>query len=315
MHDMTSILFLVSVAVVFLLWSRKANLEATRRQDLATPAQKPAILTRPLLLLLLLCAVIYLGICAFMAINQRHFLYHPRVFTPELVAQKAQTAGLERWTNSAGQFIGFQRPSPTQPATGTILIAYGNGSTAIGSAHYADAIQRVAAFDVFILEYPGYEDRPGSPSQRSLFNAATEAFELLPTNRPVYLVGESLGTGVASYLAGTYSDRIAGMVLISPFNTLAAVAQYHFPLLPARLVLVDRFPSEDYLRHYHGPVGMTVDGQDGTVPEKFGLRLYHGYGGPKKLWEFPDGRHCQIKEPPAKFWSEVMEFWQTNRSG
>ncbi len=194
------------------------------------------------------------------------------------------------------------------------MVTYGNSSTAIGSDRYANDIQGAAAFDVFILEYPGYADRSGSPSQRSLFSAADEAFRMLPTNRPIYLVGESLGTGVASYLAGIYSNKIAGIVLISPFNSLTDVAQNHFPLLPVRLLLTDRFPSEKYLHNYRGKLGITVGGRDTVVPEKFGLRLYNGYAGPKKLWEFPDGGHCQIMEPPLIFWSEVVEFWQTNRS-
>ncbi len=191
------------------------------------------------------------------------------------------------------------------------MIMYGNGSTAVGCQHYVNDIQGVAAFDVLILEYPGYEDRPGSPSQDSLFNAADEAFGLLSTNRPIYLVGESLGSGVASYLTGTYSDKIAGVVLISPFNRLTDVAQNHYPLLPVRLLLADRFPSEKYLRHYHGKVGVTVDGRDTVVPEKFGLRLYNGYDGPKRLWEFPNGGHCEIMEQPSEFWKEAVEFWQT----
>jgi hypothetical protein len=192
------------------------------------------------------------------------------------------------------------------------LITYGNASCAASSARYADAIQSAAAFDVFILEYPGYADRAGSPSQSSLFRAADEAFQMLATNGPVYLVGESLGTGVAAYLAGTHPDQVAGVLLISPYNRLTSVAQYHMPVLPVGLLLVDRFPSEDYLRSYYGPVGMVVDGLDQVVPEKFGRRLYDGYAGPKQLWEFPNGGHATIMEPPEKFWKEAVEFWQTN---
>jgi uncharacterized protein len=226
----------------------------------------------------------------------------------------AQSVNLDRWTNSAGQFIGLKRLSPKQPAQGSVMVMYGNGSTAINSAHYANEIQSAAPFDIFILEYPGYDDRPGHPSERNLFRAASEAFRMLPTNQPIYLVGESLGSGVASYLAGTYSDQVAGVVLISPFNTLTDVAQNHFPWLPVRLLLVDRFPSEKYLRDYHGKLAITVDGKDAVVPEKFGRRLFNVYAGPKRLWEFPDGQHCQIMEQPSKFWSEVVGFWQTKRS-
>jgi len=247
-----------------------------------------------------------------MAVCQRSLIYFPSVFTREQVDQMAQSAGLERWTNSAGQFIGLKRHSPKQPTAGTVMILYGNASTAIGCEHYVNDIQSVAAFDIFILEYPGYEDRPGSPSQSSLFSAADEAFHKLPSDRPVYLVGESLGSGVAAYLAGTYSNKIAGVVLISPFNCMTDVAQNHYPLLPIRLLLVDCFPSEEYLRNYHGTVGIMVDGRDTVVPEKFGLRLYHGYEGPKKLWDFSGGGHCEIMKPPSKFWKEIVAFWQTN---
>jgi len=260
----------------------------------------------------LLFAGLFVLICAGCATFQRRLIYFPSVFSPEQVDQTAEAAGLERWTNSAGRFIGLKRPSLKQPADGSVLVMYGNGSTAVGSAHYAAEIQAVADLDVFILEYPGYEDRPGSPSQKSLFHAAEEAFLSLPGRRPVYLVGESLGSGVASYLAGTYSNRIAGLILISPFSSLTDVAQHHFPLLPVRWFLIDRFPSQTYLRNYQGKLGVTVDGKDTVVPKKFGLRLYSGYAGPKKLWDFPEGEHCQILEPSGDFWKEVVEFWQSD---
>ncbi len=134
----------------------------------------------------------------------------------------------------------------------------------------------------------------------------------LPAHQPVYLVGESLGTAVASYMAGTYSNQIAGVILISPFNSLAGVAQFHYPILPIWLLLRDHFPSEKYLRRYHGKVGITVGGKDTIVPEKFSYRLHDGYAGPKKLWSFPDAGHCQIPDRPSTFWKEALDFWQTN---
>ena len=224
-----------------------------------------------------------------------------------------QAEKFERWTNSTGGCVGLKRLSPKMPSEGQVLITYGNASTAAGCAHYADDIQAAAAFDVFILEYPGYADRPGKPSQQSLFKAAGEVFLLLSTNKPVFLLGESLGSGVAAHLAGTHPDAVNGLILISPFNRLTDVAQYHLPLLPVRLMLVDRFPSVDYLRNYHVPVGVTVDGRDNVVPEKFGLRLYDSYAGPKKLWEFPQGGHIEIPAPTSNFWMQVVGFWQTNQ--
>ena len=260
-------------------------------------------------LALLICVALYLVACVGCASWQRRLIYYPPVFTTEQVDAFARAAKLDRWRDPAGQAVGMKRLSPTQPAEGRVLIVYGNGSCATACARYADVIQKAAALDVFILEYPGYADRAGAPSQQSLFRAADEGLRLLGTNGPVYLAGESLGTGVAAYLAGTYPERVAGAVLFAPYNRLADVAQYHVPILPVDWLLVDRFPSEDYLRRYHGPVGIFVGGKDNVVPEKFGRRLYEGYAGPKRIWEFPEANHWTVTERTPPEWKEIVDFW------
>lgn len=269
---------------------------------------------RALGVLLLLVVMAYSAICLLLAIEQRHLIYIPPRFTTEEADARARKAGLERWRDATGEAIGFKRLSSQQPASAQVLIVYGNASSATGCAHYAHEIQDVAALDVFILDYPGYEDRAGSPTEKNLYHAADQALQSMPTNLPTYVFGESLGTGVAAYLAGTQPNRIAGLILLSPYDGLASMAQYRYPIIPARYILKDRFPSADYLRNYHGPVAVVVDGRDVVVPEKFGKRLFEGYGGPKRLWEYPGGGHISIGEPPAKFWSEVLEFWQTSHS-
>lgn len=258
-----------------------------------------------------LVIVCYLAIGSTMAAAQS-FLYFPHVYSAAQADKMAQSAGLQRWTNATGANIGFKRASPMQPAQGSILIFYGNGGTAISCARYADDIQKVAAMDVYILEYPGYEDRPGPPTEKSIFDAASDGLQMIPTNKPIYLVGASLGSGVVSYLAGTFTNRIAGIVLLSPFTSMIDVAQNLYPDLPVALVIADRYPSEDYLSNYHGKVGITVDGKDIIVPEKLGLRLYKNYEGPKRLWNFPNGTHCQISRPETQFWKEAVAFWQAN---
>ena len=268
---------------------------------------------RWLRLALLAAFAFYMVLCIAVAMSQRAMIYHPPVFTPAEAAERGRQANLERWTNSAGANIGWKRPSPVQPAQGRALIVYGNGGFATGSAHYADDIQSAALFDVFILEYPGYGDRPGSPSEKNFFCAADEALSLAAANGPVYLIGESLGTGVASYLAGTHPGQVAGVVLFAPYNRLADVAQYHMPLFPVPLLLVDRFDSEDYLKNYHGPVAILIGEADQVVPAKFGRRLYDSYAGPKRLWDYRADDHGSLFWRTGKVWQEMLAFWQTNQ--
>lgn len=237
-------------------------------------------------------------------------IYFPPVLDAGTVERDASAHQLERWTNAVGQTIGWQRRCGTR-AVGRIMILHGNAGCAFQCAHYADVIQQVAALDVFMVEYPGYADRPGKPTERTLDAAAEEAFELLPAERPIYLVGESLGTGVASYLASRHPDKISGVVLLGPYTCLADIGKIYFPYLPVRWMICDRFPSEDYLREYHGPVAMLVGGRDHVVPTQLGVRLYDSYAGPKRLWEFPDGGHDAVMTQPAAVWREVLAFLRT----
>ena len=275
------------------------------------PAKSVAF-SRLLRLLLWALLLFYVAAGAAVSLNQRWFIYVPPVYTARHMDRLAEACNLERWTNAAGEAIGMKRLSVRQPAQGSVLILYGNGSCTVNCAHYTEDIQSVAALDVFILEYPGYGDRTGSPTQFSLTAAAENGLKQLPSDRPIYLVGESLGSGVAAHLAGAYPNRIAGVILLSPFNRLTDVAQYHMPVFPVSLILMDRFPSEDDLLRYHGPLGVMLDGRDRVVPEQFGRSLYDGYVGPKRLWEYPESGHIVIGDPPVKFWGEVLGFWRTN---
>jgi pimeloyl-ACP methyl ester carboxylesterase len=57
-----------------------------------------------------------------------------------------------------------------------------------------------------------------------------------------------------------------------------------------------------------------VAGQDRGGPEKFGRRLYDGYAGPKRLWEFPQGDHGTVMTQPLATWEQIIEFLQTSES-
>ena len=254
--------------------------------------------------------LLYFGMILCACLSQRRLIYQPDKITLEAGVAAAAPHGFEPWRNDSGQYIGWKQIGTSPGARGRILIVHGNGGSAIDRLFYVDKLQAVLPLDVYILEYPGYGPRPGAPTQKSLFAAADEAIGLLKREGPVYLMGESLGTGVAAYLAGTYPELVRGVLLIAPYHNFTEVAAYHMPLLPVRWLLLDKYPSAKYLAAYHGPVAVLVAARDELVPNQFGRRLYDAYPGPKKLWEDADATHNSLIGQSHEWWAELAAFWK-----
>jgi uncharacterized protein len=240
---------------------------------------------------------------------QRYLIYVPTKLTPELAEQAAAKAGFVPWRNKTGQLMGWKLPA-SSASSGSVLIVHGNAGWALNRAYMAMPIHDAAPLDVYILEYPGFGAREGSPGEKSLLLAADEAFENLPENLPAYVVSESLGTGVAAHLAQKYPARVAGLALFVPYDNLASVAANHVPFLPAYFLLWDRFDPAEWLKNYHGPVKVIVAGADEIIPPKLGERLYEGYNGPKILQVIPDAHHNDTMEQSPEWWRAVLDFWR-----
>lgn len=255
-----------------------------------------------------LLAIFYGIILLALFFGQRQLLFYPTKGVLAVMESQARGQGLEAWRNPSGQVIGWKRLSHSLGAHRQALVTHGNAGSAIDRAIYADGLGHVGNWDVYILEYPGYGARGGSPSRESLCQAADEAFRLLATNGPIYLVGESIGTGVAAWLAGTHPTNTAGVLLVAAYDDLGNVAQDHMPVFPVKWMLRDRFRPVEYLTSYHGPVAFLLAGQDEVVPNRFGRRLYDSYAGPKKIWISPNATHNTLAGAPADSWNAMVHF-------
>jgi hypothetical protein len=255
--------------------------------------------------------IAYVLVVLAVAIFQRRLIYFPRTIPADLAEQTAAENGFVPWRNKAGQIIGWKLPARSLP-TGSVLIVHGNAGCAIDREYLAGPIHDAAMVDVYVLEYPGYGARAGSPSKRSFFAAGEEAFESLPNGLPRYVVSESIGAGVACHLAKAHSAEVAGLLLFMPYHDLASVAQRKMFFLPAYLFLLDRFnPAED-LKDYRGPVKIVLAGADEIIPATSGRRLFEGYKGPKDLQIIPGAYHNEVAGQSADWWKGVFSFWQQN---
>ena len=80
------------------------------------------------------------------------------------------------------------------------------------------------------------------------------------------------------------------------------------PLFPVRWMLKDKFPSDSYLKTYRGPIAVMLAGRDEVIPNGLGRKLYDGYAGPKKLWEYAQATHNDIHSTDPKAWKQIMAF-------
>ena len=160
--------------------------------------------------------------------------------------------------------IGYCREVPA-PRT-VWLMMHGNAGQASDRDYVLPCLSEKDS--LYVLEYPGYGSRDGSPSLESMNQAASEAYQLLRsrfTNTPVCVLGESIGSGPACALARekTAPDKI---VLVVPFDSLVPVASGHFPFLPVRFMLRDAWNNVDSLKGYTGPLEIFGAVDDTVIP-------------------------------------------------
>jgi fermentation-respiration switch protein FrsA (DUF1100 family) len=154
------------------------------------------------------------------------------------------------------------------PDAVTVLVANGNGGHRGGRAPLARALSD-AGLAVLLFDYRGYGGNPGSPSEDGLALDVRAARDHLVDEvgvRPDRLLyfGESLGAAVVTELATEYPP--AGLILRSPFVDLASVAAVHYPVLPARALLRDRFPVAERIARVDVPTTVVYGDADSIVP-------------------------------------------------
>jgi uncharacterized protein len=182
-----------------------------------------------------------------------------------------------RWVFDGGRDVtlptadGLELGAWHVPARGdgvTVLVANGNGGDRSGRAPLAHALTH-RGMGVLLFDYRGYGGNPGTPSEQGLaLDVRAARAHLLERagvspGRLLYF-GESLGSAVVTELATEHPP--AGMVLRSPFVDLATVGKHHYPYLPVRLLLHDRYPVADNLRRVHAPVVVAYGTADTVVP-------------------------------------------------
>lgn len=267
-----------------------------------------------LLRLLRTVAVCYLLLCVLIGLLQRYLIYMPFRETESALIAQADRIGAEPWRDSSGAVIGWKSvPGPAAPPANRLVVFHGNAGYALHREYYFAGFGELddgRTWEVLIFEYPGYGARPGKIGESSFIQAGVEALGTLAADpRPIYLLGESLGSGLASALAARHPQRVAGVFFVTPLASLSGVAAHHYPFLPVRFLLRDQWDNTAALQRFGGPVAVLIAEEDEVVTAAQGLRLFESYTGPKRLWTLRGARHNEIDfSPAAPWWREVSDF-------
>lgn len=246
----------------------------------------------------------------------RKLIYFPEKNVLPQEMSLLKEAGFEPYHSTLGSegFCGYVRRHAKPEKI--IVMFHGNAGHAAHRIYMAYGLLNEPVV-LYLAEYPGYGGRAGSPTETSLYQAAVADLETLQKEfgrLPVFVIGESLGTGVATKLASL--GGVKAIVLVSPFTTLIDVGKAHYPFLPVGSLVKDRFDSVTHLKKTSVPLLVIHGEQDDIVPFEFGKKLYESYVGPKEFVSIKGAAHNNLPwdDTNSVLWTGISGFIKANNN-
>ncbi len=219
---------------------------------------------------------------------QRQMLYAPS-------HEDEQCLGNETFkplVSSQGSFLGYVR-EVTHPKK-VLLYFHGNGGEALQRT-WLTRVDPQRRLIIVLAEYPGFGGREGIATQETLFKSSLEIYDELDSRYelPITVMGESLGTGVASFVAS--KRPVASLALAAPFTSAVDVASEAFWFFPVRKMMKDRFDTMQSLEDVTVPLRIVHGTADTLIPIEHSRRLLEAYSGEdKQLYEIPEYSHNDL---------------------
>ncbi len=256
--------------------------------------------TRVLAWVAAVVGVAYPALCFLLHSRQRRLIYpaQPTRVAPTQtdIAISRPDAVLRGWVVNPGR----------QDA---LLYFGGNGESVEGNR---EAFARwLPSHTVYLFAYRGYGASDGSPSEDALLADALALHDEVAQRHPhghIGVAGRSLGSGVATHVAAERS--VPALVLVTPFDSLAAVAQRRYPVFPVGLLLRDRYDSAQRLPRHRGRLLVLRAGRDAVVTPARTDRLLAAFGRPAMVMDFPKAGHGDLLADPA-YWPTIRDFLET----
>ena len=198
---------------------------------------------------------------------------------------------------------------PAEAARGVLLFFHGNAGN-ISHRLESIAIFNRLGLDVLIVDYRGYGQSSGRPTERGTYRDARAAWNYLQVERGVppdriVVFGRSLGGAVGAWLAAGLPEESApaAVIIESSFTSGADMARRLYPVYPARLLTRLKYPVVEYVARLHSPVLVVHSRDDEIIPFAMGRGIYDAARPPKSFLELR-GDHN------AGFWISRESYMQ-----
>lgn len=246
---------------------------------------------------LLIFFLSYLGFAAYLYFNQRAYLYFP---TPDPGDSRGGRFTLEHDDTRL-------RIWHLQPGKSVAIIYFGGNAEAV--EWNVPVFNRLfPGKTVYLPHYRGFGGSTGQPSEEGLFKDAVALYDHIASqHEEVWVVGRSLGSGIATYLA---SQRpVKRMVLVTPYDSMVALARREYPFFPVSWMLKDRYDSLAHVPRIDAETLIIIAVQDQVIPEAHSRRLAEAFPDEiVQVQELEDADHFNVDNHPG-YLKYLKEFF------
>lgn len=207
----------------------------------------------------------YLGFGLLLFLAQNAMIYMP-------VAESSSDRLAFEYLQSDGESIKIW---VVQPGNDRAVIYFGGNAEDVRI--YADDFQRALPNQtVYLVNYRGYGGSSGKPSQQNLLADALQIYDQLSErHRSIAVVGRSLGSGVATYLASR--REVQRLLLATPYDSVLALAQSRYPVYPVSLLLRDTYKSIEWAPLVRAKTLILMAELDQLIPTRHSLKLAEAF--------------------------------------
>ncbi|MEH6823526.1 MAG: alpha/beta hydrolase [Motiliproteus sp.] len=206
----------------------------------------------------------YFLIAILLFVFQRDLIYFPS-------ATYAHTLTIEPFLNEGERVEVVVLNESNENA---ILYFGGNAESVVHSS--VSLANAFPAHTLYLVNYRGYGGSSGNPTEQALYSDAQYIYDIVEKRHAdVSVIGRSLGSGIATFLASTRAIR--QMVLVTPYDSIQRIAQDRFPIYPMTILLKDKYDSVDRIKEIESRTLVILAEHDKVIPLKYSVRLIEAF--------------------------------------